>query len=73
MDQVKEKEYQDLIFFFVFKRSKWFYENCMVLSSGKCHFIRLEKDAVSDSLRFCGEHLKASEFENFGEKKLTKS
>ena len=29
--------------------TKWFYENCMVLNSGKCHFMCLGQDTVNET------------------------
>ena len=56
LEEAKQNLSQDLL-----KLSEWFHENCMILNPEKCHYMCLGKNHLSDSLRFCGEVLEASE------------
>ena len=41
----------------------WFYENCMVLNSGKCHFMCLGQDAVNETFIYDNIEMKNSKEE----------
>ena len=58
LEVVKQTLSQDLL-----KLLEWFYENCILLSPEKCHYMYLRANCVTDLLRFYGEDLEATELE----------